>query len=214
MRLVILLLCLSFFTGCAVFQSQEASLNEPQLLKQAPLPSIPLSIADQEIEIYCEMLISETGTVNKARLLKGSGDKTWDLLAEQSLLKWEYSPALLDGKPVQLLVRRKIKVLFAESKEIPLAEIAFDDIAVAETVYNALMQGKDFSEMASKYSVNATRDKGGVLGKVNVQYFTKEIRSVLLNLNEEEFTRPLSYGEHYIIFKRLKEPKAQELKLL
>jgi hypothetical protein len=211
MKIVLSFLIVLMLTGCSIFRPTEDSINEPKLLKQSTLPGVPVSLATQELEIYCEMLIKEDGSVGRAKLLKGSGDKTWDYLAEQSLLKWEYAPALYNGKPIQMLVRRNIRVVFAKSEEIPLCEIACDDIAVAESVYNALKLGADFAEMASKYSINPSKDNGGFLGKVNIHYYSGKIKAIISNLSEDEFTRPVPYGQHFVIFKRLRQNKIQDL---
>jgi len=39
---------------------------------------------------------------------------------------------------------------------------------------------------------------------VDVKHFSDKISLALSQLKEGEFTKPLSYGEHYVIFKRLK----------
>ncbi len=76
--------------------------------------------------------------------MTGSGDPSWDSLAQLSLLEWKYSPAIYNGNPIKLLVRRNIKVIFVEPKIFSLAEILFADYLKADSVYNMLMDGDDF----------------------------------------------------------------------
>lgn len=45
--------------------------------------------------------------------------------------------------------------------------------------------------------------QNGNLGNVNIKYFNRDIREAFRDLDEGEFTKPLSYGDHYVIYKRL-----------
>lgn len=204
MKKLLLILSLLLIPGCSLFQTHQSSMIEPKLLKQSALPPIQTQMMNHSIEILCEFLLREDGTVEQAKILRTSGDKTWDFLAEASLLKWEFSPALLDGQPIKILIKRQVKVVFADPVTIPLAEMQFNTLAEAESVYYNLKRGMDFGELAGAHSVSASKQAGGVLGEVDIQYYSSEIRRILFNLNEEEFTNPIAYGDHYIIFKRLK----------
>lgn len=207
MKKLVLLLFALVLTGCSIFKTQESLITEPVLLKQSPFPTIPESLSDKDLDLYCEMLIGDDGKVVRAKLLTSSGDETWDYLAEASLIKWEFSPALLNGDPIEILVRRKIKLQYVEPQSITLAEILCNRQSEAESIYTELVKGKDFDEAAKKYSVSSTKDLGGYLGKVDIRYYCKEIRQVLSDLSEGEFTKPVTYGEYFVIFKRLKETK-------
>ncbi len=201
----IIFICLFFIApGCMVFQPDETTLIQPKLLRQSELPPLRESIFSNRFEFYCEMLVNINGDVERAKLLTGSGDETWDSLAALSLLDWKYTPAIYDGHPIKLMVRRKIKVIFVEPKVISLAEIQIDNLAQADSVYNALLSGADFTTLVLKYSISPTQKINGYLGEVNIKHFSESISVALSDLNEGEFTKPLSYGEHFIIFKRLK----------
>ena len=201
----IIFICLFFIIpGCATFQSEETTLIQPKLLKQSVLPPLRATLFSTSFEFYCEMLINTNGDVEKAKLLTGTGDAVWDSLAALSFLQWKFSPAIYDGHPIKLIVRRNIKVVFAEPKILSLAEIQLDNPVQADSVYSALLRGDDFTSLALKYSTSSSRYKNGLLGDVNIEHFSEYIRDALNRLTEEEFTKPLEYGEHYIIFKRLK----------
>lgn len=192
-----------FIAGCSIFKPDEPVLIQPKLIKQYALPPLTQSIYSDYFEFLCEMLIDTKGDVERAKLLTGSGDETWDTLAVQSLLKWKYQPAMLDGYPIKLLVRTKIRVMFSDPVFISLAEIELENSLLADSVYNELLKGKEFYELAGKYSVSPSRNNKGVLGDVNIKLYSKNIASVLFELKPGEFTKPLKYGEHFIIFKRL-----------
>ncbi len=205
MKIFLLLIYITIISGCSIFKPEETNPTEPQLLKQSALPPIPESLFYESFEFYCEMLIREDGSVERARLLKGSGDVVWDSLAAISLLDWKFSPALSDGKPMKVLVRRKVSVVFSESEKILLAEALFKTSSEADSAYIALLNGEDFVRIVMKYSISPSKDKYGFLGKVDIQFYSRDISRALARLSENEFTKPLPYGEHYIIFMRLSE---------
>jgi len=202
MKKIIIPICLIVLTSCSVFRTEKDTITEPKLLKQSSLPAVPSSLYNNEFEFFCELLIDEDGNVQRAKMLSSSGDKTWDSLATISLLDWKFTPALLNGTPVKKAIRNKINVVFVEPIIISLSEILCDNIEDADSLYSALLNGSDFSELAKKYSVSTTKEIGGYLGPVDIQFYTKEIRQILNDLKVNEFTRPLSYGSYYIIFKR------------
>ena len=201
----IIFICLFFIaTGCTVFKPVETALIQPKLLRQSELPPLKESLFSNKFEFYCEMLVNANGDVEKAKLLTGSGDETWDSLAALSLLDWKYTPAIYDGHPIKLMLRRKIKVVFVEPKVLSLSEILLDNFVQADSVYRALLDGADFTSLVLKYSISPTREIKGYLGDVNIKHFSDNISFALSELDEGEFTKPLRYGENFIIFKRLK----------
>lgn len=201
----IIFICLFLITsGCTVFQPDEKALIQPKLLKQSELPPLKESTFNNYFEFFCEMQINKDGDVERAKLLTKSGDAVWDSLAVLSLLKWKYSPAIYDGHPINLVVRRKIRVVFTEPKLLSLAEIQIDNLEDADSVYQALLNGADFTTLVLAYSTSNSKTNNGFIGNVNIKYFTEDISFELSKLKDGDFTKPLNYGEHYVIFKRLK----------
>jgi parvulin-like peptidyl-prolyl isomerase len=203
MNKTILLFYLLLVSGCSIFQPEESVIIQPKLLQQSPLPAINQSIYKDKFEFNCTLLINEKGEVEKAKLLKGSGDAIWDSLAELSLITWKFSPATINGNPTKVMVHKKFIVVFEQPYEISLAEIQFDNLALADSAYNALLIGADFTNLVMKYSISSSRSTYGYLGKVNIKLYSKEIRDILGRLADGEFTEPLNYGENYVIFKRV-----------
>ncbi len=205
MKRLFFIICLLIITGCSLFQPVETTVIQPKLLKQSALPSIGESIYSDKFEFYCEMLVDEKGNVERAKILSHSGDAIWDSLATLSLLDWKFEPAIQNGIPIKILVRSKIKVKFEAPEIIPLAEIQFKNFEQADSAYKALLNKADFKELVIKYSTSPSRSNGGLLGNVEINHYSKDISYVLSKLKEGEFTKPLSYGKDYIIFKRLKQ---------
>lgn len=203
MKMHIFLCLLLITSGCTVFQPVETTLIQPKLLKQVELPPIRESIYNNYFEFYCEMLINANGDVERAKLLTGTDDGVWDSLAALSLLEWKYTPAIYDGHPIKLVIYRKIKVVFEDPRIYSLAEIQLQNNNQADSVYNALLNGADFTLLALKCSISESKILNGNLGNVNINHFSEDIRIALANLDEGEFTEPLVYGDHFVIYKRL-----------
>lgn len=205
MKLLFLYLSLFLLTACTFIKTTETDSTEPKLIKQSPLPEIPESIRALNFQFYCEMIVDESGNVEKARLLESSGDKVWDSLTVLSLYDWKFSPAHLNGKPIKTIIRRKVNVLFVDSKSITLSEIICKNKSDADTVYNRLIRDESFEELAKRFSISNSRNIGGYLGTVDIQHYADEIRIVLSKLKVNQFTKPLKYGDAFAIFKRLKD---------
>ena len=205
MKKLTFLICLVLLAGCSSIQTERAFIKEPELLKQAALPLIPQSIYRENLELVSDILVTENGSVERASFIKSSGDKDWDALAIASILKWKFTPALYNGKPIKLLVRRKIRIQFTEPQIMNLAEIVFVNLKQADSAYEVLITGGDFNEIVSKYSISPSRINNGLLGEVNIQNYSKDISSVLSDLKEGQVSKPIPYGQNYIIFKRLKK---------
>lgn len=203
MKKLLFILLLFFISGCSLFKPEEPAVIQPKLIKQYALPPLTQNIYKENFEFFCEMLIDANGDVERVKLLSISGDETWDTLAVQSLLKWKYQPAIYDGNAIKMLVRTKIKVVFTDAIILSLAEIELENFQLADSVYNELVRGKDFSELVSRFSISPSKTNDGIIGEVNIKLYSKNISDVLVKLKPGEYTKPLSYGEHFIIFKRL-----------
>lgn len=204
MKKLMVLFLLILIPGCALFQPDDQTVIQPRLLKQAPLPYIPETIYSENFTFFCEMIVDEMGNVESAKLLTHSGDENWDSLAAISLLDWKFEPAELNGIPVKIMIRRRVEVKFESPEIIPLAEIVFNNFEQADSVYNLLLAGADFNKMVFIYSVSSSKKKNGMLGDVEIKHYIKSIANALSDLKENEFTRPLVYGDNFVIFKRLK----------
>lgn len=204
MKNLFLVFSFLIISGCSIFQPEEANVIQPKLLKQSTLPSLRSSYDYDKFEFLCEMLVNEKGDVERAKMLSQSGDAIWDSLAALSLLQWKFTPATINGTPVKLLIKRRIKVMFEKPDIKILAEIQVDSYEKADSIYYALKSGADFNGLVRKYSISATKEKNGLLGAVDIKHYSTEIFLALDKLDEGNLTKPLSYGASFIIFKRLK----------
>lgn len=194
---------LLLFGGCASLQSPEAPDTLPKLMYQTPLPPWPVSVSNRQISIDVKFLVAADGSVHHAELLTPSRFASWDKEAVNQLLKWRFSPAMADGKPIQLWIRQTVYLRFEEPLMMSLAEIVCPNRVVADSVYQMLSSGTAFETLAKDFSTAASRRSGGSLGSVNIRTLPTEIQDELTKLREGEFTRPLVLGNGFVIYKRL-----------
>jgi TonB family protein len=205
MKYFFIFICAIIWIGCVTTQPSEGTYIPPQLIEKVPLPSIPPSITSAKLEFTVKMQILENGIVGRAELQNSSGNALWDSAAVASFKQWRYSPARYQEKPIKMWISQKIVIHRTEPVILYLAEILCNSKEIADTVFIALKEGKDFVELALQYSISASREKLGILGRVDINRYNETIQNALKKLYIDEFTPPLAFGERYIIFKRMKE---------
>ncbi|MDD8019268.1 MAG: energy transducer TonB [Bacteroidota bacterium] len=204
MKPLLFLFCLCFFAACSSSE-QTTELTLPRLLIQHPLPAFPDRILTSQLKIDLEIQVAEDGSVRNARLARSSGNLMWDSLAIERIRQWRYSPALHKGQPVRLWLRQPAVVQFVNPTNLYLAEIVSLTMDNADSAYRLLTQGADFTEVVLRYSVGASREKNGIIGEVNIQLYADNVQHLLADLGIENFSKPVQYGDRYVIFKRMKK---------
>ena len=195
------IIMVAIFIGCSAQEQALLQDKLPQLILQDPLPPL-VSGAGRELRMDLRLLIDEKGNVAYAELVRAAVDPAWDSLARAVIYRWKFSPALANGKPFRVWMRFPAIVQFAEPKIMELAEIVCESRAIADSLYMLLHWGDDFSVIAKKHSRSESALQGGLLGKVNIRRYPKEVQEVLTDVRDGAFTSPLRLGNHFIIFKR------------
>jgi TonB family protein len=193
-----LLLC-----GCASLQPPDSAITYPEVLSEAPLPAWPFRTNAPEIVLTIKVRVGNDGSVKDALLMTGSGSEEWDSLALAQIRKWRYSPARVDGQPFALWVRQTVRMRFEQPLFMVIAELACSDRSLADSLYVLLRSGMPFDSLARQFSVSMTRDRGGMLGEINVRTLPYQVRRDVAQLHEGEITRPLELGNQFVIYKRL-----------
>jgi TonB family protein len=202
MRLIFCTLCLACLLGCSSMK-QVSDGSAPQLLIQSQFPPIPESIQQPIFNLDVVLFVAEDGTVGKTRMLKGSGDAAWDSLALSSMKQWRFTPARMDNKPIGSWFHMQSILRYASPQYMNLAEILCTTEEEADSIYNVVDQGQNFNDLAMRYSVDPSREMGGILGAVNINVFPENIRKSLSKLVINAYTKPIKYGDLFAIFKRL-----------
>ena len=201
MKPSVILICLVILSGCSSIQ-QTTNYHAPVLLVQHPFPSVPLSLYKQNVLLSADILIREDGSVADVKLQRGSGIKEWDSIAVTTIRTWEYSPMRVNNNPAACWVTQKMRVRIAEPVFYSLSALLFPSYEIADSFYNNLVEGRKFEEIANSVSQFPALGKYIDIGKVDIHQYSEFIRTSLTNLSEGEFTKPIKYDDHYIIFKR------------
>lgn len=203
LKLLPLALITALYVGCATFEQLGSNVTPPTLILKTALPTPPPNINPQDFNLKMELVVSKEGKVLYAQLLNSSGDPVWDSSAVKCILQWKYSPAMSDGKPVQLKIAQLAHVVPAPPLMMDISEIMCANLADADSVYAALQAGGDFSTLAKKYSFAESAGKGGTLGSVDIHMYGDEIQAKLKDLKPGEYTHPVEFGQNYVIYKRM-----------
>jgi hypothetical protein len=108
----------------------------------------------------------------------------------------------VNNNPVACWVNQKMRVRIAEPVLYSLSALLFPSYEIADSFYNYLTEGRKFEEVANSVSQFPALGKYIDIGKVDIHQYSDFIRTSLTNLSEGEFTKPIKYDDHYIIFKR------------
>lgn len=157
-----------------------------------------------QAQIDFELLVGKDGSVLEAKLIKGSSDTAWNAAALASMRKWKYTPAYYKDQPLKIWLHQTAIVRFVESHCVCLAEISCGTQTEADSAYALLTSGVQFEDVVQKFSLSESKKEGGKLGNVNILKFPKHLQLQIMSLEPEQYTKPIAYNNHYVIFKKLK----------
>ena len=99
----------------AVAKSYDAGTEDgaefvPAKAVKCPCPHLPSELKEDSMDCCCEVRfhIDEKGDA-KAKIVKSSGSDEIDDITLQTVSKWKFRPAMLDGKPVASTRRLKVE---------------------------------------------------------------------------------------------------------
>jgi TonB family protein len=179
----------AIIAGCGIAPETEKSDGPSELIYQTPLPAMPKTMTDLEMQFSVLFHIANDGTVLETRLLSPTGDNAWDAKAMEEMKQWRFSASHAADTTYPLWIRIPLRVHWMEPTIFRLAEIACHERAVADSAF--------------ALSDASSRSKDGIIGNIDIRVYPSRIRALLKNLRENEFTKPLHFGDSFVIFKRL-----------
>lgn len=200
-----MMVMMAFLAGCATTVPPETDVQMPELVSQVPLPALSRKLVGKPLKLELKIHVAEDGSVRAAEFASTSGDPEWDHLALEKVRQWTFAPARHGGRPISIWIRQSIVLQFTDREVLSLAEIRCSTASCADSVYNALIQGVDFGELARRFSVAASAERGGELGYVDIRTFPFAVQERVRDLVPGEFTQPMRIGEQYVLFKRLEK---------
>ena len=201
--MVFILVAALLLCGCATFEMPDAGYSLPEVTYQSSLPPWPFHTNNVSLNMRFKIHVAADGTVNDAILETPSGSKEWDSLALTEVRKWRYSPALMNGKPTALWLRQTITMHFDKPLYMTIAELACPERTIADSLYALLVAGASFDSLARQFSVADSRDRGGMVGEMDLHSLPMRICREVATLHKGEVTKPLKLGRQYVIYKRL-----------
>jgi hypothetical protein len=193
--------------GCTAIQLTENSIQPPELVKSFPLPPIVSDMPGGRLKFTVMLLVLKDGTVGKVSLPESLYDPEWDSLAIHSIMKWQFNPALQDGKPVDLWLRQPLVVQFRDPIIRNLAGLISGTEREADSLYALLEHGLNFDTLL-KHAVQVSGERSSSIGAVDISVYARTLRGELLKLREGDVSRPLRIGNRFVIYKRLKNEPA------
>ncbi len=202
--LILLILAVSLFSCSSIKESQQELM--PKLISQSQFPPVPSDENYGPISLDVVLHVLENGTVDNVHIIKGTRDTNWNAQAAATMKQWRFLPPAVDDKPIPTWYRLQTVVHFAAPVNYFLAEILCRSAADADSAYAALKRGASFEELAKTFSIDSSlRAQGGKIGMTNIYSFPEELRRPIQNLNVNDFTEPISYGNRFFIFQRLNQ---------
>jgi peptidyl-prolyl cis-trans isomerase C len=146
----------------------------------------------------------------------------------QSKLKM-YKNELLTAEYISQKIEPLVTVKNEEIEEIlkqnpnliPKERLTVKEILVktekeAEEIYQELKNGADFSKIATEKSISRTKTKEGLIGTISRGQLPPPLETVVFNLKEGEFSKPVKTDEGFQIFYLVsrKEMDPEQIKIL
>jgi peptidyl-prolyl cis-trans isomerase C len=104
---------------------------------------------------------------------------------------------------------------------IPKETLTIKEILVktekeAEEIYQELKKGADFSKIATEKSISRTKTKEGLIGTISRGQLPPPLETVVFNLKEGEYSKPIKADEGFQIFYLVsrKEMDPEQMKVL
>jgi len=118
-----------------MFGGASSNAIPPVLIQKTPFPPLPSVLASRSFDLKTDIIVSKTGAVVRAELINSSGDREWDSLAVQSIMTWKYSPATLNGKPIQMRISQAAHVVYTPPLTMILSQIVCNTAEEADSVF-------------------------------------------------------------------------------
>ena len=193
--------------GCSAIQLTESSIQPPELVKSYPLPPIVSDIPGGRLKFTVMLFVRKDGTVGKVSMPESVNDPKWDSLAVRSIMKWQFTPARQEGKPVDLWLRQPLVVQFRDPIIRNLAGLISETEREADSLYALLEHGLNFDTLLM-HAVQVSGERSSTIGSVDISVYARDLRAELLKLREGDVSHPLRIGSRFVIYKRLKNEPA------
>ena len=125
-------------------------------------------------------------------------------MVKNELLMREYISQKIE--PFVTVKNEEIEEILKQNPNlIPKETVTVKEIFVkteneAEEIYQELKKGADFSKIATEKSISRTKTKEGLIGTISRGQLPPPLETVVFNLKEGEFSKPIKTDEGFQIF--------------
>lgn len=200
-----LVLLLLLMAGCTAGHELSSSVEAPELVSLVPLPPYHGLSFQQSIKLDLMICVGKDGIVRDVRCLNSSNSPDWDTLAMRSVKGWRFTPPRRNGEPTDLWIRQSVTVEFQEPIMMSLGEVSSGSQQYADSVFQVLVRGTEFNDLASQQQFVFPDVRVSVLGTVDITQYPPRVREALTKLRVGECTHPVKVGDRYFVYKRLKK---------
>ncbi len=120
-----------------------------------------------------------------------------ELLAQEYVAAFIEPQVKVQDREIDEIFRRNPNLVPDET--LTLKEIVVKTEREAEEIYKKLKKGADFSRVTSEASIAPTRSRGGFMGTYSKGQLPPAVETVVFQLKEGEFTRPIKTEEGFQI---------------
>jgi len=198
------LVTLLLFIGCATTQHAPTPSGQQELVAMTPLPPLASISFLGGLKLNAMFRLQNDGSVAEVKLLRSSGDPSWDAGAIDSMKQWRFAPLPQDTAPADHWIRFAIVVQVQEPVVMNLGEISSPDQREADSLYVLLQHGASFDSLARRGRQAGSPETDWFFPSVNIARYPQYVREQLAGLRANTFTRPLRVGTKYMIYQRFR----------
>lgn len=202
-----LAITIGVLSGCASSGQVTADYDTLPKLREYNPPVYPerILLSGQQEEVTLLLRIDGGGNVQRASIVKSSGESDLDSAALAAAKSWKYYPATKDGKPLPIVIHQNVVFSTKTTESVSFYEILVERKAFADSLWDLLELGADFSDLAKKFSEGKSAAIGGLRETVRYDSLPEVVRSALQKLAPGQHGRPFEFpDEKFMIVKRKK----------
>ncbi len=189
--------------GCAIISETQNPDTMPQLVYRTTLPLIPVQWAGSQPKLEVLFHVSKAGEVLSVRFVDFRGYEDWESQALEEMKQWRFSPARLGKDSVPVWIRVPINIRFTDVKVFYLAQLVCIDRACADSAYRLLLAGRKFESIVGELPSSGIGTYEKNIGETDLRIYSEVVQQELMKLKVNEFTKPIRFGDSFVIFKRL-----------
>ncbi len=204
MKTLAALIACAVMTGCAGQNDILLPDVYPHLADAGSIYYPGSDLTRRDVTAYLLLFVGDRGNVIRVELQRTTGSPALDDTIRHAAMRWKYTPAVNDGKPVAIWISQKISIQFQPLTSLYLSEIVVQRATLADSLRQQILQGSDFEILAKEYSLAASGRNGGSIGKVMITDFQPAIWKSISRLMPGECTEPIPFNHQFAIYKRIR----------